>query len=169
MKKQVNHHEASHSNHIVRKRASLASDIHPCGQGQCSRLYSRPRVAQSCRRLDRPANLRSFRHQPQHLHSRAAVVSGRRIGGRAARQAATATSPSLDGWAGSPSVCHRLQSRAHRPRPLDRALVGRQSRRTGLCRVHLAGNHPPAAQKNELKPWQHDQWCLPEVGEAQSF
>ena len=50
-----------------------------------------------------------FRHQPQHLHSCATVVSGRRIGGRAARQATTAISPSLDWWTGRPSDRHRLQ------------------------------------------------------------
>ena len=29
---------------------------------------------------------------------------------------------------------------------------------------HLARYDPPVAQKNELKPWQHEHWCLPSVG-----
>ncbi len=34
----------------------------------------------------------------------------------------------------------------------------------GNALVDLARNHPPVAQKNELKPWQHEQWCIPAVG-----
>ena len=44
------------------------------------------------------------------------------------------------------------------------ALVGWQSRRIGLRRVNFAGNRSPVTQKNELKPWQHEQWCIPAVG-----
>src|SRR5437588_5015634 len=164
MKKQVNHDEASHSNHPDRKRASLAPDVHSCGQSQCPHLYARPGLAQSRRRLERPADLRRLGHQPQHLHPCARDVPGRRAGGRAPRQATTAPSPSLDGWTGSPSHRHCVQSRSNWPRPLDRSLVGWKSGRTGLRRVDLARNHPPVAQKNELKPWQHEQWCIPAVG-----
>ena len=89
--------------------------------------------------------------------------TGRRIRGGAARQATTAISPGLDRWTGGPSDSHHVQSCPYWPRPLDRALVGWQGRRTGLRRVDLAGNHPPVAQKNELKPWQHEQWCIPAV------
>jgi hypothetical protein len=46
---------------------------------------------------------------------------------------------------------------------MDGSLAGRKSGRIRLRRIHLAGNHPPAAQKNELKPWQHEQWCIPKV------
>src|SRR5256714_129586 len=164
IEKQGAHNEPSHSRHAVRKRASLAPDVYPRGQSQCSHLHSCPRFAQSCRRLERPADLRRLGHQPQYLHSCARDVPGRRTGGRAARQAAAAPQPRLDGWTGGPSDRHRLQSCAHRPRPLDRSLVGRKSRRIGLRRVHLAGNHSPVTQKNELKPWQHEQWCIPAVG-----
>src|SRR5258708_1992708 len=164
MEKQGAFDEASHSCDTVRKRASLAPNVHPCRQSQCPNFHSRPCVAQSCRRLDRPAHLRSLRYQPQHLHSRATVVPGRRIGGGAARQATTAVSPGLDRWTGGPSDCHYMQSRSYGPRPLDRPLVGWQSGRTGLRRVDFAGNHSPVAQKNELKPWQHEQWCIPAVG-----
>jgi hypothetical protein len=47
MKKQVYHHEASHPDHAVRKRASLVADVHPCRQSQCSNLHPSPRLAQS--------------------------------------------------------------------------------------------------------------------------
>ncbi|TMC40054.1 MAG: IS630 family transposase, partial [Chloroflexi bacterium] len=164
MEKQGAPNETSHSSHTVRKRASLVADVHPRGQSQCSHLHSCPSLAQSRRRLDRPADLRRLGHQPQHLHPCATDVSRRRTGGRAARQAAAAPSASLDGWTGSPSHRHRVQSCAHRPRPLDRPLAGRQGRRTRLRRVHFAGNRPPLAKKNELKPWQHEQWCIPAVG-----
>lgn len=40
----------------------------------------------------------------------------------------------------------------------------RESRRVGLREEHFAQYHPPVAQKNELKPWQHEHWCLPSVG-----
>nr|WP_236038177.1 IS630 family transposase [Ktedonobacter robiniae] len=33
-----------------------------------------------------------------------------------------------------------------------------------MCRIHLARNHSPAPEKNELKPWQHEHWCIPTVG-----
>jgi len=131
MKKQVNHHEASHSNHPDRKRASLAPDVHSCGQSQCPHLYARPGLAQSRRRLERPADLRRLRHQPQHLHPCARDVPGRRAGGRAPRQATPAPQPRLDGWTGSPSHRHCVQSRSNWPRPLDRSLVGWKSGRTG--------------------------------------
>src|SRR6266704_1237830 len=59
---------------------------------------------------------------------------------------------------------HRLHSCSQQPRPLDRSEAFRQSGRTGVCGVHLARNHSPVTEKNELKPWQHEQWCIPEVG-----
>src|SRR6266581_2767270 len=162
--KQVNHHEASSSCDAARKRASLAANVHPCRQSQCADFYPRPCVTQSRRGLERPANLRCLRHQPQYFHSCATIVSGRRIGRGAARQATKASSPSLNRRTGGPFDRHHLQFRSHRPRPLDCSTAGWQSGRTGLCRVDLAGNHSPVAQKNELKPWQHEQWCIPTVG-----
>ncbi len=74
MEKQGVFDEASHSSDAVRKRASLAAHVHPCRQSPCPNFHPRPCVAQSGRRLDRPANLRRLQHQPHHLHSRAAVV-----------------------------------------------------------------------------------------------
>src|SRR6266481_5551296 len=164
MEKQGVPYEASHSRRALRKRPSITIYVHPCGQSQCPDLHPSAHLAQSRRGLERPANLRGTRRQPQHLHSRAAVVSGGWARGSLARQAATTIPPSLDRWAGSPSDCHYLQSGAHGPRPLDRSLAGWQSGRIGLRRVHLARNHPPVTEKNELKPWQHEQWCLPSVG-----
>jgi len=99
IEKQGAHNEPSHSRHAVRKRASLAPDVYPRGQSQCSHLHSCPRFAQSCRRLERPADLRRLGHQPQYLHSCARDVPGRRTGGRAARQAAAAPQPTgHDHW-----------------------------------------------------------------------
>src|SRR6266702_1427511 len=164
MEKQETSHEASHSCHVDRKRSSLAPDVHPRGQSQCPHLHAGPRATQSGRRLDRRPAVRGLRHQPQHSHPCATGVSGRRLGGRAARQTATVPSPSLERRASRPSDRRRLHSRSRRPRPLDAASVGWPSRRTRLCRVHLPRNHPPVTQKNELKPWQHEQWCIPSVG-----
>jgi hypothetical protein len=46
---------------------------------------------------------------------------------------------------------------------VDLALARRRSGSIGLGRDPLPRDRSPAAQKNELKPWQHKQWCLPEV------
>ena len=138
MKKQGVFDEASSSCHAVGKRASVSADVHPYRQSKCQNVHPRPSPAQSCRRLDRPAHLRSLRHQPQHFHSRAAVVPGRGIGGSSARQATTAVSPSPHWGTGGPSHCHSLQSGAYRPRPLDRTLVGGQSRRIGTTPVSIS-------------------------------
>jgi hypothetical protein len=89
-------HEASHSCDAVRNRPSVPVDVHPRRQGQCPHLHSSARLAQSQRGLDRLANLRRLRHQPQYLHSCAAVVPGRWISSGDARQATTALSPGLD-------------------------------------------------------------------------
>jgi Winged helix-turn helix len=35
------------------------------------------------------------------------------------------------------------------------AVTRQQSGGTGLCLTHFPQHHPPTAQKNELKPWQH--------------
>ena len=126
MKKQESHHETSHSDYTPRNRASLVADVHPCRQSQCPHFHASSRLAQSSRRLDRPRNLRSLRHQSHHLHSCATRVSGRRIGGGAARQATSAISPSLDRRTGGPSDRHRVQSRSHWPRPWTvRLLAGK--------------------------------------------
>ena len=47
---------------------------------------------------------------------------------------------------------------------LPRALARTESRGVGLCKEHFPQHHPPPAQKNELKPWRHEHWCLPTVG-----
>ena len=145
------------------ERASLQTFIH-AGKAN-ARTFTRARVLlKAAEGWTDQANLRCLRHQPQYLHSCATSVSGRRIGGGAARQATSAISPSLNRRTGGPSDRHHVQSRSHWPRPLDRPFAGRQSRRAGFCRVYLTRNHSPVAQKNELKPWQHEQWCIPAVG-----
>ena len=161
MEKQGAFYETSHSSDAVLNRSSLVTHVHPRGQSQCPDLHPRPGLAQSGRWLDRCRNLRSFRHQSQHLDPGAATVPGRSAGSRAARQAATTSSPGALWWTGGPSAGHGLHARPRWPRPLDRTLAGRPRGRTRLCRVHLPRNHSPAAQKNELKPWQHEQWCIP--------
>ena len=50
--------------------------------------------------------------------------------------------------------------RAH---PLDLALAGRQGGGTGFGRLYLPGDGPAGTEKNELKPWQKKEWCIPEV------
>jgi hypothetical protein len=47
---------------------------------------------------------------------------------------------------------------------LDSPLVGPEGGRVGLCDEYFPQYHPRAAQKNELKPWQHEHWCLSSVG-----
>jgi DDE superfamily endonuclease len=47
---------------------------------------------------------------------------------------------------------------------VDAALVGGPSGGLGIGRLPLPRNRAPTAEKNELKPWQHQQWCLPHVG-----
>ena len=42
-------------------------------------------------------------------------------------------------------------------------LLSRESSGVGLRPVHLAGDGAPDAQKNELKPWQREEWCIPAV------
>lgn len=46
---------------------------------------------------------------------------------------------------------------------MDNGPTGRQNGCIGNCREHLTGNHPPHVKKNELKPWQVKQWCMPEA------
>ena len=43
-------------------------------------------------------------------------------------------------------------------------LLARKAVELGFVGFHLARNDPPDVKKNELKPWQHDSWCIPEVG-----
>ena len=47
---------------------------------------------------------------------------------------------------------------------LPGAPLGAKSGRVGLCDKHFAYYHSRNAEKNELKPWQHEHWCLPSVG-----
>jgi hypothetical protein len=47
---------------------------------------------------------------------------------------------------------------------LDVAHAGGQGGGVGLRHEHFPGNDSPPAQKNELKPWQHEHWCIPTVG-----
>src|SRR5258708_3328740 len=77
---------------------------------------------------------------------------------------ARAPPPGADGRATRPSHRYRVQPSSQRPRPLDPTPLGRQGGRTWVCAGHLARNHSASAQKNERKPWQHEQWCLPSVG-----
>jgi hypothetical protein len=46
---------------------------------------------------------------------------------------------------------------------VDIAVARGQGRRTRLCRRYCPRDGPPGAQKNDLKPWQQQQWWLPEV------
>jgi hypothetical protein len=46
---------------------------------------------------------------------------------------------------------------------VDVALARQRSRSLRLSRYPLPRDPPPAAKKNELNPWQYQQWCLPTV------
>jgi hypothetical protein len=162
MKKSGVPHEASHSVTLSETdRASLQTFIHA---GKASaRTFTRAHIllkavegwtdTQICEALD----------VTQYLHPRAPIVPRSRCRGGTVRQA-TSTSPrGSDRRPGGASGCHRLHTSTPRPRPLDNAAARRQGSRTGFCQIDLARNHSPTAQKNELKPWQHEQWCIPNV------
>lgn len=51
-----------------------------------------------------------------------------------------------------------------RLRAVDHATVSWPVSRGGLSREHFRRNRAPAADKNELKPWLKEQWCIPTVG-----
>ena len=65
--------------------------------------------------------------------------------------------------AGSAPDRLRVQRRARRAHALDTPVVGRQGGGVGVCREHLPGDGAPDTQKNELKPWQKKEWCIPKV------
>jgi Homeodomain-like domain len=115
--------------------------------------------------LDRPAHLRSLRHQPQYRHSRAAVVP--RIGGleavlhdkrqqryrqaltggQAAHLIAITCSPVPDGhdhWT-------------------VRLLAGKAVE-LGFVESISPETIRQLLKKMRLLPWQHEQWCIPAVG-----
>src|SRR4029453_12657301 len=52
---------------------------------------------------------------------------------------------------------------ATRAGTLDVTVVGGAGGHVGLCAVDCPRDRAPSTQKNALKPWQHKQWCLPEV------
>ena len=55
-----------------------------------------------------------------------------------------------------------MQSSTGRSRALAAAAVGRQACGTGDCRRHFARNRAADTEKNELKPWLKQQYCLPD-------
>ena len=59
--------------------------------------------------------------------------------------------------------CHRVQQSARRTCKLDAPSAGGQGGGAGVCREHLLGDGAPDTQKNELKPWQKKEWCIPKV------
>jgi len=46
---------------------------------------------------------------------------------------------------------------------VDLALARHRSGDVGVGGPPFPRDRPPVTQKNDLKPWQHKQWCLPEV------
>src|SRR5690242_5739718 len=42
--------------------------------------------------------------------------------------------------------------------------LAQKNGRVGLCDKHFAYYLSRNAERNELKPWQHEHWCLPSVG-----
>src|SRR5262249_28812305 len=50
--------------------------------------------------------------------------------------------------------------------PLDHGAAGRPTRRPGRGRGRLRRDGAPDAQKNEIKPWQQEQWCIPPEADA---
>ena len=71
----------------------------------------------------------------------------------------------LDGC-GSPLDCAGLRGTAGRPGPLDAEIIGGPA-----GGVRDSGEHPPRdgaqdAEKNELKPWLKECWCIPPKGSS---
>ena len=56
-----------------------------------------------------------------------------------------------------------LQPSARGPRPLDPASAGGQDGGTGFGYVLVPRDGAAALEKNLLKPWQKQQWCIPKV------
>src|SRR5262249_42467225 len=84
-------------------------------------------------------------------------------------QETRSTQPAADArWQGG-STPDRLGLRgtASGTRPLDLALVSRQTGRVGDRGGRLHRDHSPDAKKNELKPWLKEQWCIPPEADAQ--
>src|SRR5439155_2984893 len=52
------------------------------------------------------------------------------------------------------------------PRPLVLAVAGPRADAPGGRHLHLPGDGPPRAKKNELKPWQVERFCIPEKDRA---
>src|SRR5512132_1610765 len=49
---------------------------------------------------------------------------------------------------------------------LEPAFVARSLCETWVCRKHFSRNDPQGFEKNELKPWLKEQWCIPPQANA---
>src|SRR5512135_872812 len=89
----------------------------------------------------------------RRLGPQAARASG--PGGEARRSGRGAVDrPGLLGAAGGPGG-------------VDHAVAGRQTRRVGGRRLDLRRDGPTGSEKNEIKPWLREQWCIPPEADAE--
>ena len=91
------------------------------------------------------------------------AVCGGRVGGGAAAPQPGQAAPEGGRTSGGPSHRPGLQPSARGPRPLDPASAGGQDGGTGFGYVLVPRDGAAALEKNLLKPWQKQQWCIPKV------
>ena len=66
-----------------------------------------------------------------------------------------------------PTDCHGHIPAAGGTGQLDHANAGRRIGGAGDCGQHQPGDGAPDSEKNELKPWLKECWCLPPQGSAE--
>ena len=59
-----------------------------------------------------------------------------------------------------------MLSSTGRKRSLDVKPLAGQDGRAGICRQHFKKHHSQRVKKNELKPWQKKEWCIPKEENA---
>src|SRR5262249_19093181 len=129
-------------------------------QGRCRRR--RPRLARS-------PNRRGPRDQRRYHRAGAAAV--RRAGARRrpGPQAPGAAQPPADARRPGRGPTHRpgLLRPARGPPGVDEAVAGAQVRRMGGRPRDPRRDGAAVPQKNEIKPWLKEQWCIPPQADAE--
>lgn len=73
----------------------------------------------------------------------------------------------LDGEGEAHLIALTCSDPPRRTSPLDTASFARAVCEVGVCRPSLARNRSHHVKKNELKPWQKEQWCIPPKSSAE--
>src|SRR5262249_4903080 len=120
-------------------------------------------------RLARRRHRRGPRLRLAHRRARPPALRRARRGRGAAARAAGPAQPPAQARRRRRGAAHRrgLLGGAFGPRPLDAQAAGRPAGRVGGGRLRQRRDGPARAQKNELKPWLKEQWCIPPVASAE--